>query len=63
MSQWRRAMRQCKPSRASDALMAGPLTPEACSFHRRPETKPKMGSGLKQTQRRHEALYRPGRLE
>ncbi len=56
-------MRQCKPFRGPEALTAGSLTPEACRFHRRPETRPKMGSGLKQTQRRREALGGPGRLQ
>jgi hypothetical protein len=49
--------------RGSDALAIRPLTPEACRFLRRLETKPKMSSGLKQTQRRREALNGPGRLE
>ena len=63
MNQWRRAMTHCRPLRGSDALTAGSLTPEARRFHRGLETKPEMGSGLKQTQRRREVPYGAGRLK
>ena len=63
MNQWRRAMRRRRTLLGSDALTAGSPTPEARRFHRGPETKPEMGSGLKQTQRRRGALEGPGRLE
>ena len=39
----------------SHARATRSLTPEACRFLRRLENKPKMGSGLQQTQRRREA--------
>ena len=63
MNQLRRAMRQCRPLRGSDALTAGSLTPEARRCHRGLETKPEMGSGLKRTQRRRDVPYGVGRLE
>lgn len=63
MNQWSRAMRQCRPLRGSGAPAAGSLRAEARWFHRGPETKPEMGSGLQQTQRRRGALEGPGRLE